>query len=149
MLLFKKKFLAAILSGRKTQTIRLWPRAQFRSGQRSYIPGAGYIWIESVDPVELNELTDEDAVPDGFETAEALRAEIAAIYKQTEGRKRRAFRVRFRLAPDEVKRLPAEEKQRPLKSKRENASAEKGLLRLQAKILLPAAGFLLHQSRKI
>ena len=39
MLLFKKKFLAAIRSGRKTQTIRLWKHQRMRSGQRSYIPG--------------------------------------------------------------------------------------------------------------
>jgi len=149
MLLFKKKFLEAILSGRKTQTIRLWPRPQFRCGQRSYIPGAGYIWIESVESVELNELTDEDAVPDGFETADALRAEIATIYKQTEGVKRRAFRVRFRLAPGEVKRPQAVRNERPPRTKQGIVSVERDLPGLQARILLPAEGFLLHQSRKI
>ena len=45
MLLFKKKFLPAIRAGEKTQTIRLWKFRHLRSGQRSYIPGVGYIRI--------------------------------------------------------------------------------------------------------
>ena len=52
MLLFKKKFLPAIRSGEKTQTIRLWKWRMMRPGQRSYIPGAGYVAIERVEPGE-------------------------------------------------------------------------------------------------
>jgi hypothetical protein len=55
MLLFKKKFLPAIRSAAKTQTIRLWPFCRMKPGQRSYIPGAGYIRILAVDKVELGE----------------------------------------------------------------------------------------------
>ena len=75
MLLFKKKFLAAIRSGEKTQTIRLWKVCRVRPGQRSYIPGVGHIRITAVEQVELAQLTDDDARPDGFETADQLRAE--------------------------------------------------------------------------
>jgi hypothetical protein len=70
MLLFKKKFLPAIRAGEKTQTIRLWKWRQMRTGQRSYIPGAGYVRIDGVDEVQIADLTDADAVPDGFSTAE-------------------------------------------------------------------------------
>ena len=80
MLLFKKKFLAAIAAGEKTQTIRLWKFRKMRPGQRSYIPGVGYIGILAVDEVALDGLTDADALPDGFPTADALRAEIQALY---------------------------------------------------------------------
>ena len=104
MLLFKKKFIEAIRRGEKTQTIRLWNCARMRPGQRSYIPGAGYIRIESVEPVELAALTDADAVPDGFATADALRAEIASIYAKELKQNKQPFRVCFRLAPDETKR---------------------------------------------
>ncbi|MCH7864776.1 MAG: hypothetical protein IIC56_06125, partial [Proteobacteria bacterium] len=45
-----------------TQTIRLWRFRRMKPGQRSYIPGAGYIRVASVDPVELESLTDADAV---------------------------------------------------------------------------------------
>jgi hypothetical protein len=80
MLLFKRKFLDAIRSGEKTQTIRLWKHRMMRAGQRSYTPGVGYIRITDVDEVSLDALTNADAIPDGFPTAEALRAELESIY---------------------------------------------------------------------
>jgi len=101
MLLFKKKFLSAIRSGEKTQTIRLWRWRRMRSGQRSYIPGIGYIRIDRVEQVCLQDLTDQDAVPDGFETAEALRAELNAIYAEKLSEGYQAFRVVFHV-PEEV-----------------------------------------------
>ena len=73
MLLFKKKFLPAIRSGQKTQTIRLWKHRRMRPGQRSYIPGVGHIRLIAVDEVDLAQLTDADARPDGFDTADQLR----------------------------------------------------------------------------
>jgi hypothetical protein len=99
MLLFKKKFLPAIRAGEKTQTIRLWKHRRMRAGQRSYIPGVGHILIAAVDEVELEGLTDADARPDGFETATALRAEIARLYPQQLATGYRAYRVTFQVAP--------------------------------------------------
>ncbi len=104
MLLFKKRFLPAIRSGQKTQTIRLWRYRRMRAGQRSYIPGAGYIRVTAVDEVQLADLTDADARPDGFETAAALRAEIAALYPQQLAAGHRAYRIVFELIPGEEKR---------------------------------------------
>ena len=98
MLLFKKKFLAAIRAGEKTQTIRLWKHRRMKSGQRSYIPGAGHIQITAVEEVELERLTDADARPDGFESAEQLRAEIAKLYPQQLAAGYRAYRIVFVLA---------------------------------------------------
>lgn len=103
MLLFKKKFLAAIRAGEKTQTIRLWTHRRMKVGQRSYIPGVGYIRVTEVDEVDLAELTEEDARLDGFESAELLRSEIAQLYPEELAAKYRAFRVRFVMAPDERK----------------------------------------------
>jgi hypothetical protein len=97
MLLFKKKFLPAIQSGQKTQTIRLWKYRRMRPGQRSYIPGVGYIRITEVEEVQLDELTDEDARPDGFETAEGLRAEIARLYPKQLAEGYKAYRIVFEL----------------------------------------------------
>lgn len=101
MLLFKKKFLSAIRSGEKTQTIRLWPHCRMRANQRSYIPGVGYIRILAVDEVCLESLTDADAVPDGFATADALRAEIATLYAAQLQAGMKAYRIRFALLPPE------------------------------------------------
>ncbi len=100
MLLFKKKFLAAIRSGEKTQTIRLWKRRQLRAAQASYVPGVGYIHIEAVDRVELDTLTDADAVPDGFPSADALRSEIAALYPPPWRDGAGLYRVKFRVMSD-------------------------------------------------
>ncbi len=99
MLLFKKKFLAAIRSGEKTQTIRLWKYRRMRAGQRSYIPGAGYIRVTAVDPVDLDRLTDADAIPDGFSTAGQLCEELARLYPEQLAAGYRAYRVVFALEP--------------------------------------------------
>ena len=97
MLLFKKKFLPAIRSGEKTQTIRLWPFRRMKPGQRSYIPGAGYIRISAVDAIDLSELCDEDAKPDGFATAAALHAELKSLYTAQLAAGQQAYRIRFEL----------------------------------------------------
>lgn len=97
MLLFKKKFLDAIRSGVKTQTIRLWRVCRFRAGGRGYIPTVGYIRITAVDPIALEDLTDDDARLDGFASADALRAEIHKLYADRLAAGERAFRLRFRV----------------------------------------------------
>ena len=68
-----------------------------RSGQRSYIPGIGYIRIELVEEAELGQLTDADAIPDGFPTADALRKELNELYAEKIAAGYKAFRVVFRL----------------------------------------------------
>ena len=106
MLLFKKKFLEAIRRGEKTQTIRLWKYRRMRPGQRSYIPGAGYIQITAVDEVALPDLTDEDALRDGFPSADALRREVEDLYPKQLADGHRAFRLIFRLmSPEETQAI--------------------------------------------
>ena len=95
MLLFKKKFLDAIRSGEKTQTIRLWKHRMMRAGQRSYIPGVGRIQILQVEQVAVDELTDADAIPDGFPDAASLQAELKTIYGEKLSAGYKAFRVVF------------------------------------------------------
>ena len=107
MLLFKRRFLPSIRSGEKTQTIRLWKHRRMRPGQRSYIPGAGYIRVTAVDEIELEALTDADARPDGFETADLLRAEIAQLYPEQLDAGHKAYRIEFHV-------LPAEEQKKRL-----------------------------------
>ena len=125
MLLFKKKFIELIRSGEKTQTIRLWKRPRMRAGQRSYIPGIGYISILSVEQVELERLTDADAVPDGFATAELLRDEIRSIYADELAEGQKAFRVRFQVFPPrEQKRMKEERRKRKEREIAEKRRAE-------------------------
>jgi hypothetical protein len=102
VLLFKKKYLDAIRSGQKTQTIRLWQHCRMRSGQRSYIPGAGYIRVMSVEPVELANLTNDDAALDGFTSCDALQTELAELYAAEFAAGYRAYLIRFEvLSPEE------------------------------------------------
>lgn len=95
VLSFKRKFLDAIRSGEKTQTIRLWKHRMMREGQRSYIPGVGGIRITVVESVQLDELTDTDAEPDGFTNADALKAELRSIYGDRLDAGYQTFRVAF------------------------------------------------------
>ncbi len=100
MLLFKRKFLPAIRCGEKTQTIRLWKHRMMRQGQRSYIPGVGAIRITLVEAIEIDALTDADAVPDGFATADALRDELRTIYGERLAAGYQAFRIGFERAAE-------------------------------------------------
>lgn len=111
MLLFKKKFLPAIRAGEKTQTVRLWKHRRMRPGQRSYIPGAGYIQVDTVDEVELDQLTDEDARRDGFASVALLRSEITQLYEDQFTAGYRAYRVIFHTVEKEaaVEEAPIEE----------------------------------------
>jgi hypothetical protein len=109
MLLFKKKFLEAIRQGTKTQTVRLWTHRMMRAGQRSYIPGAGYIRIESVEQIGLDELTEEDALRDGFDSLAALRFEIERIYSPADANGKKPFRIRFALLPPEEQKKRSRE----------------------------------------
>lgn len=163
MLLFKKKFLEAIRQGEKTQTIRLWKQARLKAGQRSYIPGVGYIRIVSVQRVELSELTDADARPDGFATADALRNEIKAIYAQSADGGQKAYRICFRLAPEErSKRTTPARRVSPLPTASLVPASESAaqpqdavsalrpaVAGAKSRLLLPADGFQLGQSRSI
>ena len=101
MLLFKKKFLPAIRRGEKTQTIRLWKHRRMKSGQRSYIPGVGPVRIRVVDEVRLEDLTDADALPDGFADAGQLRAELRELYGPQLAAGYQAYRVVFEMLREE------------------------------------------------
>ncbi|GHT34250.1 hypothetical protein FACS189427_01210 [Planctomycetales bacterium] len=110
MLLFKKKFLDKIRRGEKTQTIRLWKYRKMRAGQRSFIPGIGYISVESVAPVEIEKLTDGDALPDGFESAALLKQELQLLYAKEIKNGFSAYRICFSVFPAEMQEQIREEK---------------------------------------
>ena len=100
MLLFKKKFLEAIASGAKRQTVRVWPRRRLRAGQVEFVPGLGRVRITAFEAVRPEDLTEDDARLDGFESRAALLEELRALYGD-----RLAtipcFRIRFSYPADE------------------------------------------------
>ena len=94
MLLFKKKFLEPIASGAKRQTIRVWPRRRLRAGQVEFIPGLGRILVTAFEPVRPDDLTEEDAVLDGFASRQAMMDELRSLYGERLG-EAPCFRIRF------------------------------------------------------
>ena len=80
MLLFKKKFLEAIASGAKRQTVRVWPRRRLRAGQVEFVPGLGRVRITAFEAVRPEDLTEEDARLDGFDSLAALLEELRVLY---------------------------------------------------------------------
>ncbi|MBM4017202.1 MAG: ASCH domain-containing protein [Planctomycetes bacterium] len=99
MLLFKKKFFEAIASGAKRQTVRAWPRRRMRAGQLEFIPGLGRVRVTAVERVRPENLTDEDARLDGFDSREALIEELRGLYGERLATVP-CFRIRFSYPAD-------------------------------------------------
>ena len=88
-----------------------------KPGQRSYVPGIGYIAIVSVEPVKLKDLTDADAELDGFPTADMLRKEIRALYTADMRKTLTPYRVRFSVYPPGEQQRMKRERQRQKQQK--------------------------------
>jgi hypothetical protein len=80
MLLMKKVFFDAVRLGTKRTTLRYWRSCRIKADSVHTIPGLGKVRIESVQPVELRDLTDADAHADGFANLRALRQALHALY---------------------------------------------------------------------
>jgi hypothetical protein len=100
MLLFKKKFHEAIRSGRKRQTIRLWKRCFMRPGQMTYIPGLGRARILQVDRITLEQITEQDAVLDGFASRDQLLGELRTLYGDRLAAGYGLYKIRFQWPVD-------------------------------------------------
>ncbi len=100
MLLMKKVFFDAIRSGRKTTTLRYWPRRMVRPESLHTIPGLGKVRIDSAEPTELAKLTDDDAKTDGFENIQALKDALDELYPPDARQDRTLYLVRFTLIAD-------------------------------------------------
>ena len=59
------------------------------------------IRITAVEPVDIDALTDADAIPDGFASASALQHELRTIYGEKLAAGHQAFRITFECV-DEV-----------------------------------------------
>jgi len=95
-LLFKKCFFDAIRSGQKRTTIRRWSSARLKVGQRAFAPGLGYLTIEAVEVVALEQLGDADARADGFDSAADMKRMLRRLYPTQANDGRQWFKVCFR-----------------------------------------------------
>ena len=138
-LLFKKVFHDRIRAGTKRTTIRRWPAPRLKPGQRVFSMGLGYLRIESVAPIDLKQLTDADALADGFESRRALRKTLRELYPDAAGNRdgRRWFKVTFHfVAPAAPRRLRRREPTPDLTTQR-RALAD--ALKSQLRITTPAS----------
>ncbi len=100
MLLFKKKFLDLIRSGAKRQTVRVWPKRRLRAGQMEFVPGLGKVRVTAFEPVRPADLSEADAHLDGFDSRDALLAELRTLYgDRLDGVS--CFRIRFAYPADD------------------------------------------------
>ena len=96
-LFFKKYLQDAIRANRKKTTIRRWSRPMLQVGKRAFSPGLGWLAIESVDVVQLDDLGDADAQEDGFVTAQEIKRLLHELYPCHATDQKRWFRIRFHL----------------------------------------------------
>jgi hypothetical protein len=122
-LLFRKEFHQSIREQKKTATLRRWLKPRVRQGQLAFSQGIGWLRILSAEPIEWGELTQSDAIADGFGSLADLKRAVLKIYPDT-GRDGRAwFRIQFRLekvwiAPDALTaRQPSAKPRRKPKTK--------------------------------
>jgi hypothetical protein len=109
-LFFKGPLQAAIRAGTKRTTIRRWSKQLVHEGQRAFAPGLGWLSITGVEQVELDQLNDEDAKADGFETAVALREVLSSLYPDHPHDSKQWFRVLFRFDEPVASRRTAKSK---------------------------------------
>lgn len=93
-MLLRQATLVSIQAGNITLAFRRWKRPTVRTGG-SLLTAIGVLSITSVEPIELEAITERDALAAGFAGLEALHAELAA---RTEGV---VYRIELSLAgPD-------------------------------------------------
>lgn len=96
---FKAAYAADILEGRKESTVRL--NTSLKKGDVvDIIAGMvkiGTAKVESVEEKTVSQLTNEDAVRDGFENREELLKALKKIYGNRIGETTRVKVIRFRL----------------------------------------------------
>ncbi len=70
---FTKKLHEPIRAGVITCSIRIWKRLHVKVGGRYLLgQGPGYIAVDSIEEIELEDITDELVIESGFESIEDL-----------------------------------------------------------------------------
>lgn len=103
---FKNKYRSLLLNGKKRATIRLY--TNLKPGDEVYVHCGGKIIgiaeIEDVQEKRIDELTEEDAKIDGFESLDELVDEIRGIYGDVE----KVYVIKFRFKEFENSVIPHE-----------------------------------------
>ena len=125
LFVFKKEYKPLIISGQKTQTIRIWKRCWLREGQIVNSPHLGKLRIESIKELKLSDLTQKDARLDGFESKAQMLDAIRKIYKDSHTGDARCYRVRFKYLGKTERKTASQAKKEPPPRKSKPPSAGK------------------------
>ncbi len=74
-MLFRQRFLEGIREGTITLAFRRWRRPSVRAGGTLLTP-VGELCISSVSPITLSEISESDALCAGYESLDALLADL-------------------------------------------------------------------------
>jgi hypothetical protein len=110
-MMFTKRLREGIRRGRIRCSVRIWTSPHVKAGGR-YRMDDGHIVVDSIEPIDVEEITDDLAGESGFESVEAL-LEIAR-----HGKGDQAYLVRFHYLPPggwDMPRGPAEGQTRRVK----------------------------------
>ena len=91
-MLFTKRLRDRIRRGRIRCSVRVWTRPRVKIGGR-YAMDDGHIVVESIEPIEIDDITYDLARESGFESVEAL-LQIAR-----HGRGENVYLIRFHYLP--------------------------------------------------
>jgi hypothetical protein len=86
MIIFRARFVAPILDGRKTQTRRLWSKARVRAGGiyegRTYRAGKPFARLHMLEiwKERLGDIREEDSVKEGYPTSAEFLKDFFAIH---------------------------------------------------------------------
>ena len=72
-MVFAKELRSRVLSGEITSTVRIWQRPHVKVGG-VYSVGLGFIVVESIEEISVEEITKEMAIGSGFSSVEDLLA---------------------------------------------------------------------------
>jgi hypothetical protein len=102
-MIFTKQLRPAVQRGEITSSIRIWHNARVTTGKRYDSPGVGQIEIDSIEPIEMSDITPELARESGFKGV----VDLLKIAKHGSGQN--VYLVRFHCVPPESagKRKPA------------------------------------------
>ena len=114
-MLFRPRFHPGLRDGSISVTFRRWEKPAAKPGGRQRVAGIE-LAIDSVAPVDEASITLRDALASGFDTREALLAELAKVpagrvyridFHVAGGDTRTALRQQDSLSPDDLARLLA------------------------------------------
>jgi hypothetical protein len=104
-MVFAKHLRPRIRSGRVRCTVRIWMRLHVKVGGR-YRMDEGHVVVDSIEPIDLDDVTEDLARESGFESLAAL------MQTAKHGPGERVYLIRFHYLPPgawetDVKRSPA------------------------------------------